>query len=164
MITRLSLLLLLLLVATGLAQETATFQADQVTFDYPASMQLEVDESDPTFTFYTVDGDEVTLMLSHHQQGPGLEETVQTISEDLAGQAEGEVDKQDITLELGGQTLPGKRISYTLMGLQLSQEIVAFSSGGSVWVLVLQDFLDDQGQNTAERAAVLELLSRTLKY
>ena len=63
---------------------------------------------------------------------------------------------------LAGEEREGVRLPITVAGTPLRQEIYAMAAPRGVFVIILQDSLDDEGKETREAAELRQLLVDSL--
>ena len=137
----------------------------ELEFEYPRNMGFEHDGTVP-FTIWTLDGNDVVLML--HRYGVGgaapelLEQFLETMLETY-GSAGREVG--DVALELDGREIDGRRIEADFAGVTLRQDCYALYTGArSAWLLIVQDSPGDDGESSAELDEVLSALKATFRF
>ncbi|MFY9344350.1 MAG: hypothetical protein WAT39_17795 [Planctomycetota bacterium] len=140
---------------------TRRFRAAGVEFDFPRDMGFAHD-ADANLETWTLDGDDVTVMLYRFPTGEAAEMTQSTLVgmiESLDAKAK---EPEPCTLALGGKEHAGLRSRVTIgEAATLDTIAVGIARGEGCLLLMVQDSLDDDGKRSAQCAAVLELLAKT---
>ncbi len=136
------------------------FEAGGVRFKYPRRFTFEY-EKDEDVTTWVFEGPSTTLMLMRFEK-----EDPKALLKRMAdefGQIGPNTKRSDTKLAVGERVFAGRRLDLRVAGVQLRQDLFAFDAGGATYLLMVQDSLTDDGKQTAETRAVLELLGKTLE-
>ncbi len=131
-----------------------------LAFSYPAAYGFEADVSDPQSRIWTLDGNNVVIMVFAFAEEVTPESLARSTAESL-GFENPEVKPVNITL--GGEKLTGSAIRVVFGTEQISQQFIGLPTDAGVSrVLVLQDSPQDSGEPSDEFQSTLELLQSSL--
>ncbi len=144
---------------------TRRFDYSGISFDYPRHYAFEVDRSEePGSTMWTLDGNDVVLMVHRHRTNDTPAAMVEAMAAGIELQLGGDRRPRAATsLQLGDIDAQGARLKLKVASQTLEQVIVAFKRDQDVWVITLQDGLDDNGELSAECRELKVLLEKTFK-
>lgn len=136
------------------------FEKAGLSFQYPAAMYYAFDDSDPEVLVWSMDGDSVVIIVQEYAEAVEVMDLVKS----LAGEyvlMKAKVDVSDVTLKVKNELLSGKKILAKMGESTLQQEVYMFPVGAGRVALVLQDFPDDEGTNSAEFQKMRALIAET---
>lgn len=143
---------------------TRTFRLSGVSFDYPTSYGWEVDKADKECTTWTLDGNNVVLILTRYRDEQNQMVLCNAVVDEMKGRYGSHNCKSTTaTLKLGKNTLEGYRVDARLAGQSLVQNVYSFVANGAVHLLILQDKPAPSGAGSDEYAALLKSLARTFE-
>jgi hypothetical protein len=144
-------------------QPTRLLELEPLRFEYPNGYSFEYEQDDET-TFWTLDGNDVVIMLQRYWIEMDGDEFLELFVDELITGYDGE-DGGAVPLELDGEVLEGRAVGIDSMGFTMQQECFVFTTAdGDLWLLVLQDTLEDDGAHTDEYEAARVLLEETFQY
>lgn len=135
------------------------FDAAGIAFDYPRSMAFEF-EQDAGLTSWTLDGND-TVVLVHLHDGGEAQVLARDMLSSVVGRFDDEAEVAPCELRLGGKLVPGFEATAVIGDASIRWQAAGLTVAGRAVVLTVQDTLDD-GKQSAETRAMLELLDRTL--
>lgn len=143
---------------------TKQFQNAGVSFEYPRAFSMELDKSNPGVRIWTLDGNDVVLMVQEYLVDGGLPSQAGEVAKYMV-QAYGpeNAKRKTVSIELGGKKLAGHRIEARIAGQRLTQELFDLPSKGRPRVLLVQDSPKDDGSPSDEMRRTRELLTRTFR-
>ena len=138
---------------------TRTLDVRGVRFEFPRRFVFEADLSDPSVAIWTLEGSDATIMLYAFP-------TPVSAAEIAAGMVEqtGPTPRGRALLTVPGGTLTGLGFDWTLAEQRVRTEAFDLPApAGQSRVLILQDVPPEDADRSAERAAVGQLLRKTLR-
>lgn len=146
------------------AQTNRTFSEAGVSFNYPRSCNLSVDDDDQAVTLWTLEANDATLIVQHY--GTAIEPTslLNVLVENLVKQyGKANVKQQKIRLTGKERKYNGVRLATTLDGVDIVQNIITFANQQGGFALILQD-TGGVGENSSDDyRAMLDMLGKTLE-
>lgn len=106
------------------AKPTVQFRRAGIAFEYPRNYSYEHDDSEPTVTIWTLDGNNVVLMVQkyHGSDIPGS--PAKAVSDFLVMRyGSGNSKKTRSMIKLGDRALKGYRVEASIAGERLVQEL-----------------------------------------
>ena len=150
--------------ATIRSKPTRRFDFEGLAFDYPSHLAYSVDTSTPGILSWSLDGADCIVMVQRYPDISDPEDLLELFVETMVDQFGSAVDsEEEIELELLGEATEGVALTIEFAGTFLLQEIFAFRAGDASWVLVVQDSLDDEGENTEEMLEVREVVAESMQ-
>ena len=143
-----------------IARPHRLFEAGGVRFKYPRRFTFEY-EKDEDVTTWAFEGPSTTLMLMRFEKEDP--KALLKRMEDEFAQIGPNTKRSDTKLAVGKRVFAGRRLDLRVAGESLRQDLFAFNAGGATYLLMVQDSLTDDGKQTAETRAALELLGKTLE-
>ena len=144
------------------AKPTRHFRFGGVEFDYPRHLAFDADHTTVGLSMWTLDGSDCVLMVQKYagtELRTLLPEVIDTM---IQGYGESKVKKSTAMLELAGEKLEGTRLTVSIAGQHIQQDLFGVMTDDASIVLIIQDSLDD-GATTDETRKVVELLKKTLR-
>lgn len=135
------------------------FDAAGIAFDYPRSMAFEF-EQDAGLTSWTLDGNDTVVLVHRHDDGEA-QVLARSMLSSVVGRFDDEAEVAPCELRLGGKLVAGFEATAVIGDTTIRWLTAGLTVAGHAVVLTVQDSLDD-GKQSAETKAVLELLDRTL--
>lgn len=142
------------------------FAAAGVAFDYPRDMAFEFEETGVLQT-WTLEGSDLTVMVSRFQMGEADEFVADTLGQMAANFAEIEGDEPEklepCVVVAGGVDRAGQRVRFTIAEHPMTNTAFGIDLGkgkGCVMVM-LQDSCGEDGAPSAEHEAFLALLAKS---
>lgn len=142
------------------------FAAAGVAFDYPRDMAFEFEETGVLQT-WTLEGSDLTVMVSRFQMGEADEFVADTLGQMAANFAEIEGDEPEklepCVVVAGGVDRAGQRVRFTIAEQPMMNKAFGLDLGkgkGCVMVM-LQDSCGEDGAPSAEHEAFLALLAKS---
>lgn len=146
------------------AKPDKLFRAGSVSFRVPKEYSLETEAEPDGTTMWTLDGDNGVLILVRFGAAQDPKEGVETMVDYLKGQyGEANVKTSPVSLKLGDRVQQGMRVSATVAGQRLVQDLFAWKSGGATYLLTVQETPQDDGSSVAELRRVRQLLADTFR-
>jgi hypothetical protein len=134
-------------------------------FEYPRHIPFEY-ETEDNYTCWTLDGNSATLLI----QRVGSSDDPHAVLDDIVDsfkQGFGSDTRAHgpVALTLDGRELRGERLRVMIAGSLLDMEAFALCRrGGDVYLLILQDMLNDDGSTTDEMHEVRRILVETFRF
>ena len=146
---------------------TRLFRTGELSFRYPSghTFEYELDEEPPVTTIWTFDGNDNVIILTRFHEA--IDE-----GELIKGSVQGALEQYDpkdttvvdASIKLAGREVKGKRITTKIGDYQVVQEMfVIVATGDRPYVLTIQDMPDEDGKQTAETRAAVELLKQSFE-
>ena len=136
-----------------------------VRFHYPRHLGFEADLSSPPTSIWTLDGNNVVIMVQRYEGLDDSDLILETLIESMIEQYGAEnVDRKESSMRLGDERLDGTSMRVTVAGTRIDQSLYAFPSGGSSIALMLQDSLTDDDKPTAEAQDAFEMMRETFEF
>lgn len=134
-----------------------------VTFEFPSQLLSTVDQADPEYTQWSVEGPNAVLMLFCFKGDPQHKVMHATMLQSMKDQyADLSVKQSSVQFKSKpGVELSGERLKVNLVEIKLIQDIYSFSHRGDSYVLILQDTLLDDGSNSEDYKALLKQFTNT---
>ena len=145
-----------------LAKPTRHFSFAGIEFDYLRHLSFSVsDESG--LVVWTLDGDDCVIMVQKYPR-TNLDELLPVVV-GITAEQYGEVPivEADVSLDLGGRKVDGKRLVVTMAGIQLQQDFFGVQVGNAAVLLVVQGTLNDDGTLTRESQDAAALLEKSFR-
>jgi len=141
------------------AKPTRLFRKAGISFDYPRHMAFEYDDSTPGLRIWSLDGNNTVLMLLKYDMPIKPANALNLMVSQLVGQYGRSNSKVSASsIELGDSKLSGKRITASIAGEKLHQDLYAFGDEEGPWLLMVQDMPDELGKVTKETQQTIDLL------
>ncbi len=139
---------------------TRRFPYAGLAFNYPVTYGFEADITDPDARIWTMDGNNVVIMVFAFTEEVGTEtlaiSTAQTLGVDNP-------DVKPVRMTLAVQELTGSAITVSFGTEQIHQQFIALPAESGLWrILVLQDSPQKSGEPSDEFRSTLKLLQESL--
>jgi hypothetical protein len=137
-----------------------TFDFEGLSFDFPKHFSSQF-EHDVGYKTWTLDGNDFVIMYFVFEMPIEADVFVKEMVDKFG--------KKNCTLSdrrtrLGDIDLAGKRINITLVGVKLTYDLFALrTSDGKTHYLAFQDTKGDDGSESQEGLATLDVLNKTIK-
>lgn len=136
--------------------KTRRFPYAGVTFSYPAAYDFEADLEDPEARTWTMDGNDVVIMLFALSTAVTPEELAASTAQELGVT---DPDVKPMTMELARKMFKGAQINISVGTQRVHQQFIALPPrGGTHRILVLQDSPDESGKPSEEYESTVKLL------
>ncbi|MEE8106776.1 MAG: hypothetical protein V3T86_14685 [Planctomycetota bacterium] len=132
-----------------------------VSLHYPRSFTFAYKLDDGTRT-WTLGGPFTTIVLVGNEVLTP-EEFLKGMEGILKTQLGSKGKVSDVRLEIPGRVLSGRRLAIGAAGRSSHQDLYTFKAGVRTYILIIHDWLTDEGQSTPATLAVFKLLSKTLR-
>jgi len=144
---------------------TAALNYKGISFKFPSQMLDSVDQADPEYTQWSVEGPNAVMLLFCFHENAEHELMGATMLQGLKAQYAGlALEESNVEFKSRpGVELRGTRLNVSLAEIKLVQDIYAFKYQDESYVLVLQDTLADDGGNSDDYKAFLKLFTETLE-
>jgi hypothetical protein len=132
-----------------------------VTFKYPAFFGFEADVSDPTVKIWSLDGNDLVIMVQHYLH---LEMSAKTMSDQLIsyfGDA-AVAEPQKISRTFNGKNYDGYRVTADFGGSIIYKDVLGIPAKKGSRLLIVQDMPADQKVSEEETETVTRLLNESL--
>lgn len=141
-----------------------TFFQSGVRFRYPNYYEFEAEADSPEVIMWTLSGNDNALMLFKYPKGDS-EATLKS-STDAAIEQYGKknVKQAKCTIKLADQNLSGKRLDITIADATIRQDVYAFTTEGSSFILIVQDSPEDGKKMTEETRDAIKMLQETFEF
>src|SRR5262245_27559281 len=139
---------------------TRTFRAASVEFEFLRAMGWSHDASSELET-WTLDGDDVTLILHRFRLGKAAEMAEDTLLGMLKSLDANAAAPETCTTKLGGKDHAGLRGRVKISASNIETTAIGIERARGCLLLMIQDSLGDDGKRSAECTAMLELLEKT---
>jgi hypothetical protein len=147
---------------TARVSDVKTLATGAVDFDYPRHFAFEYDGSVEGMRQWTLDGNNVVLMLFEIDGAAEVKDFEEGMAERFGKK---NCKGSNTSLRLGGKELQGRRLDITLAGTALSMDMLKLpESDGKTRVLFIQDTKTDSGGTSDESKDTVKLLDRTIRY
>jgi tetratricopeptide (TPR) repeat protein len=146
------------------AKPDRLFRYGGVEFRYPRDFGFEADAEDPSITIWTLDGNDAVIILNLFPGRKDADEVLRQFIEQVSERyGRPNIRASDVSIRLDGADIAGRRLDVTLAAGQFRQEFYVFSGENDVYVLGLQDGLEDDGSPSQEFLKTTDLLKRTFR-
>ncbi|MGB1307957.1 MAG: hypothetical protein ACPG6B_03535 [Oceanihabitans sp.] len=137
-----------------------SFDYSALKFDYPKHFAFEYDE-DFGYKNWTLDGNDFVIMYFEYTEKIALDLFINQMVNQFGKENCNVVDKK---IQLGNQTLIGKRINVDIVGVKLTYDMYKIeASDNNTHFISFQDSKNDDGSDSQEGINTLELINKTFK-
>lgn len=140
------------------------FHKAGVTFQFPRSYSFQSDLSNPQISIWTMNGNDVMVMVQHFGDVPVAAVLPIMVQEMVKQYGPKNVKDTATTITLDGRAVAGRRLAVTLAGQNLVQEVYAATGKQGAFVLVVQDAPSAPGKATDEVQRVKKQLAETFRF
>lgn len=141
-----------------------TFAHRGLSFQYPSSFAFQ-DDSDPEFEHYNMDGQNAIIIVQWYPEDSGVDfpAVVKGICEQFRVESKKvrEAKAPNLRLRQGGQ-LQGRRVDAVLAGATIRQDLYAIPQADGLFMLIIQDCLQEDGSQSLEFGQLVEQLGATM--
>lgn len=146
------------------AKPHRTLNIDGLQLRYPSAFTFEFDKSDPTMPQWSVSGNDSTISVARSTEQGTPAEAIDGFVEGFCGSLQIPTPKtSDVTLKIGDTTARGQQFEATLFDvLRQRIEVYAFQHGRHVYLLTIQQNLNDSGKPTEESIRAVRMLRESI--
>jgi hypothetical protein len=138
-----------------------TFDFDGLAFDFPKHFSSEF-QQDEGYRTWTLDGNDFVIMYFVFDVDVDRDVFVKEMVDKFGKK---NCSLSDRRTRLGNIDLTGRRINITLAGVKLTYDIFTLNStDGKTRLLAFQDTKRDDGTESEEGLATLDVMNKTIRY
>ncbi len=144
---------------------TRLAELPEVSFEFPREMVYAIDDSDPTYTSWELNGNDSLLLIFRYSDEITPQEVADSYVEGISNMFEAPADaRSPSTIRLGDKEIKGTRLRIEVAPeVPLTQSAYAIEIAGATYLVVVQDSGDVDTGVSPEVTTLLEMVNRTWK-